>query len=503
MDEPIIALSNVSKSFGTVKALKDMSLALYPGEVHVLLGENGAGKSTLVNTLVGNYAPDAGTITLRGDVLSHYSPAIARENGINVVLQDFGLAPTLTVAENLYLGREKGRFGFVDRKGEIEGAAVVLKSLGAEFDPTTEIESLTRAEQQLVEIAKGVLGRPGALLLDEPTASISESESERLFVIVARLREQGWAILYITHRLEEMQRLGDRVTVMRDGRLIASHLKGDVPHSQLIAEMVGRPLEAVYPAKASSFGELVLRVDDIATDDGKVRGVSLNVRRGEIVGIAGLVGCGKGDVAKSIMGISKLTHGEIEVAGRSFRRLSPSTMIDAGVGYMPEDRRRQALALELSVEDNMALEIYRERPYSSFGISHLSRVGQVAERLVQQLDIRPKSLKIEVGSLSGGNQQKVVLARSLTRHRDVYVVVEPTAGVDIGARAEIYANMRRLCDSGAGVLLVSSDLEEVVGMCNRVYVMNSGSITLELNGDGINNESIVAGAFGHTQDMIA
>ncbi|MFD1211011.1 sugar ABC transporter ATP-binding protein [Arthrobacter sp. GCM10027362] len=495
--QPIVSLSNIVKTFGAVRALNGMSLDLYPGEVHILLGENGAGKSTLVNILLGNYQPDSGKIIVRGSEVVHHSPAHARKLGINVVLQDFSLAPTLSVTENLFLGRELKTLGFVNHARMRSIAREKVGQLGGTIDPDAEVGTLPRAEQQLVEITKGLLGTPGILLLDEPTAAISEREADRLFKIIDRLRDEGWALLYITHRMEEVRRLGDRVTVMRDGRFISTHTLDEVSEEQLITDMVGRELAAVYPEKAEARGEPLLEVEDLSTADGKVAHASLRVCQGEIVAVAGLVGSGKSELAKAVLGLIPVSSGSVAVGGRKFTRPNPREMIQAGIGFMPEDRRREALALDLSVQENIALEINQAKTYSTFGLIHGSKIRSLAQALAERLDIRPRSVSAEARALSGGNQQKVVLARALTRDRKVFVVAEPTSGVDVGARQEIYANLRKLCSDGAGVLMISSDLEEVVGLADRVYVMNGGRIQVELAGNQITNEAVVAGAFGH------
>lgn len=496
--EPVISLAGIVKQFGAVRALKGVDFALYPGEVHVLLGENGAGKSTLVNTILGAYTPDEGTVTIRGKVVPHHNPAIARASGINVVLQDFSLAPTLSVAENLFLGRELLQGGFVSQKVMRHRAHGLLDRLGGRINPAAETGTLTRAEQQLVEIAKALVGTPGVMLLDEPTAAISDDESERLFAIVDSLREEGWAILYITHRMEEVRRLGDRVTVMRDGATVSSSMLDDVEDAQLLSDMVGRELSEIYPHKATKVGETLIEVIGVSSANSRVKDVSLTVRTGEIVGVAGLVGSGKSDLARMILGLEPTISGTYTIAGTSVRKPVPRRMLDTGIGFMPEDRRREALALERSVGENVTLEVVGTREYSPAGFLRIAALKAVATDLIERTDVRPPIPEREVGMLSGGNQQKVVLARALTKERRVFVVAEPTAGVDVGSRQQIYAQLRDLCDQGAGVLAVSSDLEELIGIADRVYVMNSGSITTELSGSQITPEAIVAGAFGHT-----
>lgn len=496
--DPVVELEQVTKRFGAVTALNDVSLKLYPGEVHMLLGENGAGKSTLVKLLAGTLSPDQGTMRIRGAETRHHSPANARRVGINVVLQDFSLAPTLRVYENLFLGRESRRLGLLRRAEMRRIAGLELKKLGAKIDPRIEAGDLPRAEQQLVEIVKALIGVPGVLLLDEPTAAISAAESSRLFEVVERVKRDGWAILYITHRMDEVRRLGDRVTVLREGQSISSHALDDVTDEQLIRDMVGRELSAIYPPKGQAPGEIALSLNDVWSVDNKVQGVSLSVRSGEIVGVAGLVGCGKSELAQLAVGMLESRAGSVTVGSRDIPKPNPRTILSAGVGFMPEDRHRDALALERSVTDNMTLEVLRSRDYSPFGFVRARRLRTLAVRLADRLDIRPRDVTREVDALSGGNQQKVVLARALARPRKAFIMVEPTSGVDIGARQEIYGQMRALCDAGAAILMVSSDLEEVVGVSDRVYVMHGGHITAELANKQITQEAVVAGAFGQS-----
>ncbi|MEV7648207.1 sugar ABC transporter ATP-binding protein [Arthrobacter sp. NPDC089319] len=495
---PIVSLQHISKRFGSTLALSDVSLDLYPGEVHVLLGENGAGKSTLVKTILGTYQPDSGRLHIRGEEVAHHSPANARKAGINVVMQDFSLAPTLSVQDNLFLGRQPEQYGLIHTKLMRTKAKETRDLIGGTFALSTEAGALPRSEQQLVEIMKAVMGEPGVLVLDEPTAALGEGESERLFSIVERLTGQGWAILYITHRMAEIRRLGTRVTVLRDGKYISDHLVSDVSNQELVNEMVGREVSAIYPPKAdaATLGDNILELDNVSSANGKVKDVSLTVRRGEIVAIAGLVGAGKGDVVRILSGVEKMSAGSVRVGDYKTSAPKARTLISHGVGYMSEDRKTESLALDLSVEDNLLLEAMNHRGNSRWGILSGGMLRQQADELMRMLEVRPHEPKAAVGLLSGGNQQKVVLARALTKKRSLLVVAEPTSGVDVGARQQIYAVLRDICSQGAGILLVSSDLEEVIGVADRVYVMNSGRITAELIGDQITDEAVVAGAFG-------
>jgi len=497
--QPVVSLQNASKNFGAYSALKNVSLDLYPGEVHVLLGENGAGKSTLVKTLIGAHQADEGKLFIRQRQVEHHSPANARREGINAVLQDFSLAPTMNVVDNIFLGREETLAGFIRRSPMRKRAEELMEMVGGKIPLDVQIGALPRSEQQLVEIMKAIMGTPGVLLLDEPTAALSDNESEHLFEVVERLRSENWSILYITHRMNEIRRVGTRVTVIREGRTISSHLVGDVEHFRLIEDMVGRDVSAVFPSKADpgSLGDELLSLDDVHSVDGKVRGVSLRVQSGEIVGIAGLVGSGKGEVARVLFGLLEMSGGTVSVLGVKLTRPTARRLLDIGVGFMPEDRKRESLALERTVEENITMESIYAKSNSRFGFLRKSMLARMCEQLVQRLDIRPRAASRRVSDLSGGNQQKVVLARALTKERKLFVVSEPTAGVDIGSRQQIYAEMRSQCQKGAGVLVVSSDLEEVIGISDRIYVMNGGKVHAELAGREISNEAVIAGAFGH------
>lgn len=496
---PIVSLDGVSKRFGSTQALSGVSLELHGGEVHVLLGENGAGKSTLVKTILGAYQPDTGNISVRGEVLTQHSPAQARRLGINVVMQDFSLAPTMSVLDNLFLGREPGRAGFVAVRQASAEAERVRALVNGDFSLDIEVGSLPRSEQQLVEIMKAVMGEPGLLVLDEPTASLSEQEAERLFGIVERLTADDWAVLYITHRMAEIRRLGHRVTVLRDGAFIASHQVAEVSDDLLLREMVGREVSRIYPPKAApeDLGEIALELERVSSLNGKVREVSLDVRAGEIVAVAGLVGAGKGDIVRLLAGHTRMSAGEVRVGAWRTTRPIATALISQGVGYMPEDRKTESLALDLTVGDNLTLDAMSSREFSWAGFLSRSRLRDLALQMVELLNIRPIDVRTQVSVLSGGNQQKVVLGRALSRQRRVLVIAEPTAGVDVGARQQIYGELRRACEKGTGILMVSSDLEEVVGVADRVYVMNAGTIIAELAGNDITEQAVIAAAFGH------
>ena len=502
---PVLTLEHLSKSFGSVRAVKDVSLAIDAGSVLALMGENGAGKSTIVSMILGRVAPDGGTISVRGEQQGLYRPAHARELGIRAVLQDFSLVPTLSVAANMFLNRETTRSGLLAKARMQDLTRSMLERVGAgHIHPETEVSQLSRAEQQLIEIAKAIDGEPGVLLLDEPTASISETETERLFSILQRLKSDGWAILYISHRMDELRRVADSVAVIRDGLWISTTEFSRSTPEQIVRDMVGRDLEALYPSRkpVPADANEILHVENLHTRDGHVRGVSLNVKAGEIVGIGGLVGCGKREVANVFFGQTDKTQGTISVEGRMMPRLSAATSAAAGIGFIPEDRKREANITGRSVEENVTLEIVSEPRFSPMGWLHKGRLRALADDLVGRLDVRPRDPRASIDALSGGNQQKVVLARALSKPRKLFILVEPTAGVDVGARSDIYRQIGELADAGAGVLLISSDVEELTGLSDRIYVMHEGEIVSQLRGDQISTEAVVGAAFAHAPAVL-
>ena len=498
-NETVVSLRDVSKSFGSVDALKSVSLGISGGQVHILLGENGAGKSTLVNIILGAVTPDSGVLEVNGRRTAHQTPAQAREQGINAVLQDFSLAPSLKVYENLFLGREITGNGLLSKAEMRRQATRDLAQLGVVIDVDIPVGRLSRPEQQVVEIVRALGGKPGALLLDEPTATLNQEESARLFALINRMKAQSWGLLYITHRLDEVRRLGDRVTVLRDGAVVATHLIGDVSDDQLIQEMVGRRMDRLYPQISHNPMAEVLRADRLYTLDGRVRDASFFVRRGEIVGIAGLVGSGKSELVRACFGLAELASGTIHIGGTAVAQPAPREMLALGLVYLPQDRRDEALALNRSIMENVSLEVLElPRFKTPGGLVRDGRLREAVDAIAERLDIRPRDIRQIVSALSGGNQQKVVLGRAFTRDRSVYIFHEPTAGVDIGARQEFYNVIKQICEGDAGVVLVSSDLPEIVHLSHRVYVMHGGQIQAQLTGGEITDEAIARHSFGHS-----
>lgn len=495
--EVFASLSNASKFYLSFAALKNVSITLRAGEVHMLLGENGAGKSTLVSLLIGTNRLDEGKLVLGGRACPNLSPLEARESGVNAVLQDYALAPSLTAAENYALGREKTRNGLLDKAAMREDMVAAMRTLGVSIDPDARVDTLTRAEQQLVEIVRALGGKPGALILDEPTATLSHDESEHLFATVEVLKKQGWAILYISHRMEEIRRLGDVVTILRDGRFVGFHHLADVTNEQMIAEMVGREMATFYPEIPHMPGDTVLEVRGLCSGQ-KVKGVSFTLRSGEIVGLGGLVGCGKTEAARAIFGLQEVDGGEIVLAGDRIGAPSPARLLDRGLIYLPQDRRAEGLALNRSISENMTIEALGQAGATRAGFVRTSTLTGIVKDLLVRLKVQPAEPGKPVQELSGGNQQKVVVGRALSRKRKVYIFDEPTAGVDVGARLDFYNQLQRLCADGAAILLASSDLQELVHLSHRIYVMHEGVCTAELQGDDRSEEIVTAYAFGET-----
>jgi ribose transport system ATP-binding protein len=494
--EEVASLQQAWKLYGAFAAVAGVDLALRRGEVHMLLGENGAGKSTIVGMLIGTHMPDRGALHIHGAPVVHYSPTAARRAGINAVLQDFSLAPALTVAENYFLGREHTRFGLLDKAAMRAAAAAAIARFGVELDVDTPVSQLSRGQQQLLEIVRALGGRAGALILDEPTATLSHEESERLFAIVHELKREGWAILYITHRLEEMRRLGDRLSVLRNGELVGVHAVADVSDEQLIREMVGRPLTTFYPEIRAQPGRVALRLAAVDTPDARLKGISLEVRAGEVVGIGGLVGCGKEEIGRVAFGLAPIGGGAIEFDGAPVHGLGPARLLRKGMVYLPQDRRGEALALNRSIAENVVLEAVREPAYSSACFDRAGPLQRLVQNILARLDVRPRDGGARVDTLSGGNQQKVVLGRALTRERRVYIFDEPTAGIDVGARLDFYQQVKQLCEGGAAVLLITSDLQELIHLSHRIYVMHAGQVATELSRADSSEETIVRHAFG-------
>ncbi|WP_034262729.1 sugar ABC transporter ATP-binding protein [Actinospica robiniae] len=494
---PVLALEGVSKSFGAVRALRAVSLQLHAGEAHALAGENGAGKSTLIKVLAGVHRPDEGTVLLDGSPVDFAGPADARDAGVAVIYQEPTLFPDLSVAENIFMGRQPKRsFGRVDHRAVYKAAASLFVRLGVDMDPDRPARGLSIADQQLVEIAKALSFDAGVLIMDEPTAALTGSEVARLFAVVRTLREQGAAVLFISHRLEEIFELCQRVTTLRDGSFVASEPVAGLTESDLVQRMVGRTLEELYPKQHDpTVGAVALEVGRL-TREGVFTDVSFQVRRGEIVGLAGLVGAGRSEVARAVFGVDKWDAGSVTVDGRILRPGSPSLAMAAGLALVPEDRRAQGLVMEMSIERNIGLSGLKET--STAGL--MSRTGERDRAFdwATKLQVKYARLGDLVGTLSGGNQQKVVLAKWLATKPAVLIVDEPTRGIDVGTKAEVHRLLSQLAADGVAVLMISSDLPEILGMADRVLVMHEGRISAEIPRSEATEQSVMAAATGTT-----
>ncbi|TQN03481.1 monosaccharide ABC transporter ATP-binding protein (CUT2 family) [Acidovorax temperans] len=490
---PLLQTTDLTKIYPGVRALDGVDFELARGEVHVLFGENGAGKSTLISILAGANTPSSGAVRLEDQAIQLRSVRDGRAHGICAVFQEFSLVPTLTVGENLFLGDEPTRFGWLDSASVHRQARVLLDSLGFQINEHRKVSSLARSEQQMVEIAKGLRTRPKVLILDEPTASLTERETEQLFDVVRRLRKDGVGVIYISHRMQEIDLIADRITVLRDGKCIGTVKAGEVSHDALIEMMTGRDVQQLYPDITSSPGDTVIELQNVSTVGG-VRNANITVRKGEVLGIAGLVGSGKSELMRAVYGLEQVTQGHIRFGGQLTTHASPAAMLKAGMFYLPPDRKSEGLVLGFESNANIVLDSRDRKHRSRWGLLNLRRRLGLAEQASKRVELAPRNMTRAVGLLSGGNQQKVMFAKGLVQDAMVYVFDEPTVGVDVGTRASLYRLIKSLCESGAAVVVISSDLPEVLHLAHRAYVMCAGRVTGELTGDAI-CESKVLGLF--------
>jgi rhamnose transport system ATP-binding protein len=498
----LVRLTSVSKSFGAVQALKEVSFELQSGEVHALVGENGAGKSTLVKIITGAHRADSGTVEIAGQVVRHNDPAVAKALGVATIYQQPALFADLSVAENIALRLERGGLLRLVRWGwRRQRAAELLDRVGACISPDTFVRDLGMPQQQLVEIASALGTEARILIFDEPTSSLSEREVENLFRVIGDLRRQGVGSIYISHRLEELPRIADRVTVLRDGGYVATRPMDEVDRAELIRQMVGRSVDAVFSKVNVPLGEVVLETRGISCAQAKVRDVSLSIRAGEILGLAGLVGAGRTELARVLFGLTPADAGQVLVRGRPVTIGSPGHAIRQGIAYVPEDRRRHGVILEMPVASNATLAILRR--LATGGMIRFSQERSVAESFVERLGIKTASIDSPAGNLSGGNQQKLALARWLATEPSVIILDEPTQGVDVGAKAEIHRLMCELAGRGMAILMISSELPEVLGMSDRIAVMHQGQIAGTLDRADATQERVLAMALGHREEGAA
>ncbi len=491
MSEFILEMHNISKSFAGVQALKDVSIRCRPGQVYGLVGENGAGKSTLMKILAGAYKADSGEIIYKGQLREQATAGEIIESGISIIYQELALVPEMSVAENIFLGREPRRaLGVLNLKELHQRAAALLKRLGITPNTRMPISELTVAQRQLVEIAKALSQDADLIVMDEPSAILAGNELDQLFQIIESLVEQGVAIIYISHRLEEVFRIADEVTVLKDGELVDTRPIEQLDRAMLVEMMVGRPLDEIFPQTQHEQGELVLVAEDISTDT-ILTSASLELYAGEILGIAGMVGSGRTELARALFGADPLTGGRIRLVGVDGATWSnPAQAIQSGLVLVPEDRKAHGLFTALSVRINVTIPILRR--LTRFGIVRGAEEEAVVERARERLSIVMASADQETQYLSGGNQQKVVLAKWLETDPTVVILDEPTRGVDVGAKFEIYKLMRQLNDRGIAIVMISSELPEVIGMSDRILVMNDGRIVGEVGQDEATEAGIIA-----------
>ncbi|MEA2593893.1 MAG: ribose transport system ATP-binding protein [Thermomicrobiales bacterium] len=494
----LLTAEGIGKRFGGVVALDDAAFACEAGEIHALLGENGAGKSTMVKVLCGVQPPDTGTLTFRGERVAFRNPAEAVAAGIVPVFQELSLIPDLSVAQNLFMGAEPRILGLIDSRRMHRRAHQLFASLGfSGIDPAAAVRDLPLAERQLVEIAKAVGREPEVLILDEATSALTRGQVEQVFAVVRRLRERGTAVVFISHRMDEVRALCDRATVFRDGRHVGTVTVAEASHGELVGMMVGRPLREVFPPRPPrpEIEDPLLEVRELGWGQ-TLQNVSLTLHRGEILGLSGLEGQGQGDLLFALFGVYARVSGEVLMRGRPVRLGSANDAMRVGIAMIPEDRKTQALILPLTVRENVTLPTLTTMARGGIVSGPSERAATT--RMRHRLAIKTESNETPVRYLSGGNQQKVALAKWLLRNADVYLMYDPTRGIDVGAKQEIYALMAELAERGFGVLFFSTDLAEIVGLCDRALVMYEGSIVRELRGPVLTEANLVSAAVGLT-----
>jgi rhamnose transport system ATP-binding protein len=496
---PVLELRGVSKSFGAVVALRNADLTLYGGSIHAVVGENGAGKSTLVKIMAGLYHRDSGTFDLDGTPVSFRSTAEAKAAGIAVIYQEPTLFPDLSVTENVFMGRQPvGRFGRIDKAAMRVEVVELMDRLGVHIDPDRPTQGLSIADQQIIEIAKAISLDARVLIMDEPTAALSGVEVERLFAVARSLRDEGRALMFISHRFDEVFALCDTVTVMRDGSYISTDAIVDTSEGEIVARMVGREVKELFPKVPAEIGRPLLEVHGL-TMPGVFRDISFTVRSGEIVGLAGLVGAGRSEVARAVFGVDPYETGTVSVDGTPLPRRNPSAAMRAGVALVPEDRRKQGLVIDASVASNITDAI---RPsLAKGGLITAGREFRAAQVWARRLEVKTAALDAVAGTLSGGNQQKVVLAKWLAANPKVLIIDEPTRGIDVGTKSEVHRMMSELAGQGLAILMISSELPEVLGMADRVLVMHEGRITADIPRADATPETVMFAATHTTEDV--
>ena len=488
MDEkPLLEISGISKVFPGVQALDNVSMSFRKGEVHALLGENGAGKSTFIKILTGAQPPSSGTIRFDGREYASFTPMQAKQLGLSAIYQEFNLFPHLDISENIFYGRELKKGIFRDKKKMDQLTAQYCKDMGIELDPRTLVKDLGVAQQQIVEIVKSVSTQARVLIMDEPSAPLTNREVEAMFRIVRRLKANGVTIIYISHRLEELFEICDRVSVMRDGKYILTDEMSNMTREKLIAAMVGRELGESYPQTQGSSSEVVLDVSNLSND--RLHNISFQLKKGEILGISGLVGAGRTELARALFGADPVTSGQIKRDNRTVKLKNPRDAIANRIGLLPEDRKQSGLILDLSIRENITFGILRTLSGASFIKSNRERT--LCDKLIRDLQIKTPGMEQKAGNLSGGNQQKVVIAKWLASDCDILIFDEPTRGIDVGAKQEIYVLLKTLTEQGKSIIMISSEMPELIGMSNRILVMREGNIAGELARSEFSQEKIL------------
>lgn len=488
--QPRLQVLGINKSFPGVRALRDVDLQILPGEVLSVVGENGAGKSTLMKILAGVQPPDSGTILADGRPVSFGSVSDAMDAGIALIHQELNLADNLSIGANVFLGREPRRFGLIDEQTIHRESSAFLQRIGLNQSPDTLVGDLTTGQQQMVEIAKALSINARILIMDEPTSSLSAAESESLFAVIRDLRRQGVSIVYISHRLAEVRDLSDRVTVLRDGEL-AGHLEGDsITHDNLVRLMVGRDVSRIFTRTPFPPGAVSLEAVDIRTSAWPQHKLSFAVHSGEIVGVAGLVGAGRTELLRTLFGVDSPLSGEVRIRGQRLPDCSPVHSIEAGIALVPEDRKQQGIVLDMTIRQNISLAAIHR--HARAGFMDFIKERNTSAEMCRKLSVKTPSDTVRTGNLSGGNQQKVVLGKWLSMQPHVLLLDEPTRGIDIGAKQEIYQLMDQLASQGLAILFVSSELEEIMGLSDRVLVMHEGCLTGELSREQLTEESIMS-----------
>ena len=492
----MLEVTGFTKRFRGVAALDNVDFSLREGEVHALLGENGAGKSTLINLIAGTFPWAEGVYRVNGRTITSLTPQVAQEIGIAAVFQEFSLVPDLTVVENIFLGREQSSGLFLRRRQMRQAAMELLDSLGFHLPLDEKVAFLSRAQKQMVEIAKALRMRPKVLILDEPTASLTDGEAEKLFNAVALLKARGVGIIYVSHRMSEIRNLSDRVTVLRGGKKIGTVVTADISDEGLIEMMVGRPVEQLFPKIEHKPGPVRLEVRDLVTEKHSVIGASFTARAGEVVGLAGLVGCGRSELCRAVFGLEAIEAGTVVLGDKTVERPTPTSMLAANLCYFPADRGSEGLALARPARENATMSSLDLPALSSGPVLKFWRESEAIKAPLTKLALRPMAPERKASAFSGGNQQKLMLARGLMKPFDVYLFDEPTVGIDVGAKADVYNLIKSLVESGASVVVSTSELPELINLASRVYVMHEGKVVAELARHELSEAQVLSHYFG-------